>query len=79
MDPMFGVYLAPFGDVLPLFKWNIYEKLTSSMKWRIIPVASCANKEIRKFQMTLGNYFFPQGDLQTVAYYASFEGKILLL
>ena len=26
MDPMFGVHLAPFGDVIPLFKWNIYEK-----------------------------------------------------
>ena len=31
----------------------LWEKLTSSVKWRIILVA------VRKFQMTLGNYFFP--------------------
>ena len=31
----------------------LWEKLTSSVKWRIILVA------VWKFQMTLGNYFFP--------------------
>ena len=40
------------------------------MKWRIILVA------VRKFQMTLGNYFFPQGDLQTVVNYASPSCKV---
>ena len=48
---------------------------------------SCTNKEIRKFEMTLGNYFFSQGDfcnfliciLQTFVNYDSFEGKVLLL
>ena len=55
MDPMFGVHLAPFGDVLPLVQMEyLWEKLTSSVKWRIIPVA------VRKLQMTLGNYFFPR-------------------
>ena len=24
MDPMFEVHLAPYDDVLSLFKWNIY-------------------------------------------------------
>ena len=23
MDSMFGVHFAPYGDILPLFKWNI--------------------------------------------------------
>ena len=39
----------------------LWENLTSSMKWRTIAnTSSCTNKEIRKFQMTLGNYFFPR-------------------
>ena len=38
--------------------------------------SSCTYKEIRKFQMTLGNYYFSQGDLQTVVNYDSFEGKV---
>ena len=37
---------------------------------------SCTNKEIKKFQMTLGNFFF-QGDLQTLVNYDSFEGKVV--
>ena len=57
MDPMFGVHLAPFGDVIPLFKWNIYEKkkLTSSVKWRIIATGSCKKIPNDTWQL----FFFP--------------------
>ena len=46
-----------FGDVLPVFKWNIYKKnsLSSFMKLRIIAVP--VGNEIKSFQMTLGIYF----------------------
>ena len=56
---------APFGDVLPVFKWNIYNirKISSFMKLRIIAVP--VGNEIKKFKMTLGIFFFLLGILQT--------------
>ena len=46
---------APYGDVLPVFKWNIYKKISSFMKLRIIAVP--VGNEIKSFQMTLGIFF----------------------
>ena len=45
--------LAPFGDILALFKWNIYKKIrkiTRFTKLRIIAVQVMKSK---RFQMTL--------------------------
>ena len=47
---------APYGDVLPVFKWNIIRKISSLMKLRIIAVP--VGNEIKSFQMTLGIFFF---------------------
>ena len=65
MDPMFGVHLAPFGDVIPLFKWNIYEK--NELREVENNTGSC-----KKIPNDTWQLFFSQGDLQTVVNYASF-------
>ena len=52
--------LEPLGDVLSLFKWNIYKKIKYSfMKLRIIAVP--VGNEIKKFPNDTWHLFFLLG------------------
>ena len=60
MDPMFGVHLAPYGDVLPVFKWNIYKRRSSFPSKTVIIDESLQitlEKKIKKCHLEF-SYFF---------------------
>ena len=65
MDPMFGVHLAPFGDVLPLVQMEYF-------MWKINLLHEVENNtgSCKKIPNDTWQLFFSQGDftdLQTVS------------